>query len=34
MLESATEDARITASTELSDMFGLNNAFGEKIISE
>lgn len=34
MLMSATEDAKITASTELSDMFGLNSVFEEKIKSE
>ena len=34
MLMSATEDAKISASTELSEMFGLNNAFEEKVRAE
>lgn len=34
MLASATDDAKISASSELSEMFGLNNAFDEKVRAE
>lgn len=34
MLASAQEDAKISATGELSEMFGLNNAFEEKVRAE